>query len=334
MRGRPLRFLVMVVAGWSGARIALLWPEVVEPIAAVVAVEPALAQSTAPTPATPLADVPASPTLAARTSDAPVRRSATIPAPARPRLRALSLAAPSRAAVTAPGSVAATMAMAAFSPAPRPVSPPGLPTPAPAAGRSRWSGSAWAIVRGGGGGVALLSPLLGGSQAGVRIAYALDHEGKAAVFARAAAPFRHGPIELAAGAQVRPTRLPITFYAEARASDGRVSPAAGLFGGATAQVAGFRLDGYGQAGVIVRDGVSGFADGQLRATRRIGPVDAGVGTWAAAQRGATRVDAGPSISVPIAIKPVTMRIALDWRHRIAGNARPASGPVLSLGADF
>ncbi|WP_204317143.1 hypothetical protein, partial [Klebsiella aerogenes] len=29
-----------------------------------------------------------------------------------------------------------------------------------------------------------------------------------------------------------------------------------------------------------------------------------------------------------------LRIALDWRQRVAGEARPGSGPALTLGADF
>lgn len=214
-----------------------------------------------------------------------------------------------------------------------PGSAPGVPNPTPAQPRSRWSGSAWAIARAGGGN-ALLSPQLGGSQAGARIAYALDDGDRTALFGRVATPLGRGPAEVALGAQWRPTRAPITLYAEARASDGRIAPAAGLFGGVTKDLGDVRLDGYGQVGVIARDGTSVFGDGQLRLTRRIGPVEVGGGIWAAAQRGANRLDVGPSVAVPIHVAPVAMRLTLDWRQRIAGNARPASGPALSLGADF
>jgi hypothetical protein len=29
-----------------------------------------------------------------------------------------------------------------------------------------------------------------------------------------------------------------------------------------------------------------------------------------------------------------VRLSIDWRQRIAGRARPGSGPALSIGSDF
>lgn len=331
MRGRPLAFLTLVVVGWATARIVLLLPEAVVRPLTLASREALIPQAEAET-------------------TGPVAMGPTLPPGVQPLWRATFATAPSRAlggrstemARPIPVSLAQTRASAvANTPVPRefarPIpTPPGLaPTP-PIDRPGRWSGSAWAIARDGdGGGGALLSPLLGGSQAGVRIAYRLDDADRFALFARAAAPFRHGPAELAAGAQWRPGRVPVTFYAEARAMRGRVAPAAGVFGGgAIALPADFRLEGYGQVGVIRRDGVSGFGDGQVRLVRPFGRVEVGAGAWGAAQRGASRLDVGPSLALPIAATPVSLRVTLDWRHRIVGNARPASGPVLSLGADF
>lgn len=329
MRGRPLAFLTLVVAGWATARIVLLLPEAVVRPLTLASREALIPQAEAETTGS-------------------VAMGPTLPQGVQPLWRETFATAPSRAvsgrftkmARLVPALLAPMRASAAVdTPVPRefvrPIpTPPGLP-PTPPIGRpGRWSGSAWAIARDGGGG-GLLSPLLGGSQAGVRVAYRLDDADRFALFARAAAPFRHGPAELAAGAQWRPGRVPVTFYAEARAMRGRVAPAAGVFGGgAIALPADFRLEGYGQAGVIRRDGVSGFGDGQVRLVRPFGRVEVGAGTWGAAQRGASRLDIGPSLALPIAATPVSLRVTLDWRHRIVGNARPASGPVLSLGADF
>ncbi|MBS0285465.1 MAG: hypothetical protein JSS15_13700, partial [Proteobacteria bacterium] len=58
-----------------------------------------------------------------------------------------------------------------------------------------------------------------------------------------------------------------------------------------------------------------------------------LGAWGGAQRGAARLDVGPAagVAVPAAMP---LRISLEWRQRIAGDARPGSGPALSIGADF
>ncbi len=94
----------------------------------------------------------------------------------------------------------------------------------------------------------------------------------------------------------------------------------------------FSLDAYAQAGVVGINSRDLFADGAFTLMRPIyGPVSAGFGTWAGAQPGLYRVDAGPRLSVRVRRN---MRVDLDWRQRIAGNADPGSGPALTLAADF
>ena len=130
--------------------------------------------------------------------------------------------------------------------------------------------------------------------------------------------------------QWQPGRAPVTLYAEARQlGGGRVAPVVGMVGGVS-QVrlpADFRLDGYGQAGAVIRDRLGGFVDGQLRAAHPLG-------ARGRIQRRVERLDIGPSLGAALAVAKRTLRLTLDWRERIAGNARPASGPALTLGTDF
>jgi hypothetical protein len=99
------------------------------------------------------------------------------------------------------------------------------------------------------------------------------------------------------------------------------------------------LDAYGQAGAVWRGRIDPFADGALRVTHEVASIgkarlSLGGGIWGAAQRDAARLDVGPSAvaTLPLAGQPV--KLSIDWRQRVAGNARPGSGPALTLGADF
>ncbi len=216
----------------------------------------------------------------------------------------------------------------------------------PTAGDHRWTGSAWGVVRGGGSG-RTLAPQLGGSQAGARISYRLDARGDVSAFVRVTTAGRRGEaLEGAAGVAIRPVRgLPVTLIVERRqaiagtAGTARSAFAAYAVGGfADRPVRGdWRADGYGAAGIVGGRRHDGFAEASLtlmRPAARVRGINLhiGVGGWGAVQPGASRVDAGPTISArPVRGGP---RIAIDWRQRLAGNATPASGPVLSIGADF
>ena len=61
---------------------------------------------------------------------------------------------------------------------------------------------------------------------------------------------------------------------------------------------------------------------------------AGAGVWGAAQPGAARLDVGPHIALRIPAAGTSIAIAADWRFRIAGDARPGSGPTLTIASDF
>lgn len=334
--GRPLRFLLLVSVGWVGTRTVMLWPTAMHPgIPAVVRGGAIVPQAAAVTMAT--------------------RMSAVVARPLAPHVIVAS--APRVKGILK--QVIVPKATFANWPVPLQQGPPasagevrkpeliaGLPTllnrPTPL--RSRFFGSAWLFARDGSGIVGVVPGVqLGGSQAGVRLAYALTEDRRIAIAARAASPLGKGMRELALGVEWQPSRLPLRIVAEQRfaLNEGRGGPSLSVVGGAGPLpiVAGFNLEGYGQAGVIGRDKGEAFVDGAVRLARpiaKIGDVqlDLGGGAWGAAQKGASRLDIGPSLSARLPIGQQPVRLSLDWRQRIAGNARPDSGAVLTLGADF
>ena len=101
-----------------------------------------------------------------------------------------------------------------------------------------------------------------------------------------------------------------------------------------------RAEFYGQAGYVGGRNATAFADGQARVDKRIAQfggaeLRAGAGAWAGAQKGAARLDAGPSavLGLPFGTSG-SARLGLDWRMRVAGDARPGSGVALTLSAGF
>ncbi|MBS1239358.1 MAG: hypothetical protein H6R45_64, partial [Proteobacteria bacterium] len=58
------------------------------------------------------------------------------------------------------------------------------------------------------------------------------------------------------------------------------------------------------------------------------------GAWGGAQKGAARLDIGPSASLQLKLGEANSRVSMDWRFRVAGEARPASGPALTISAGF
>jgi hypothetical protein len=97
---------------------------------------------------------------------------------------------------------------------------------------------------------------------------------------------------------------------------------------------------YGQAGWVGGNGATAFVDGQMRLERSIAKLggaelSAGGGLWGGAQKGASRLDAGPTARITLhPTEQSTLRVAADWRFRIAGNAAPQSGPAITLSAGF
>jgi hypothetical protein len=75
-----------------------------------------------------------------------------------------------------------------------------------------------------------------------------------------------------------------------------------------------------------------FADGGLTLTRPVyRRFSVGFGVWGGIQPGLYRVDAGPRLTMQVRRN---VRVHLDYRQRLAGNAEPGSGPTVTLAGDF
>lgn len=219
-------------------------------------------------------------------------------------------------------------------------------------GLPRWSTDGWLMLRGG-----ATSPGIGGfgppsygaSQAGAVVRYRLAPASKhrPAAYLRATSavdPMRDE--EVAVGLSARPvSTLPVTAALELRGNRNfgktRLRPAAMLISELPPLPLplGFRAEAYGQAGYVGGDFAGPFADGQVSITRSIAHVGgaelrAGGGAWGGAQRGASRLDAGPTASLGLRLGPAAARVSADWRFRLAGDAEPQSGPALTLSAGF
>lgn len=333
--GRPLRFLAIVLGGWIGMRTLALFQAgdlplaplagPVEHIVAALGIGTAEVAERSPLPTTGATPVPR-----------PNRPPIAPPPPSR---------IPTAAARTAGDRPTPATTTTTTTPRPTPP-PPQLPLATPAAitprGPSRLAGSVWGITRDGGIGQAS-GGQLGGSQAGIRVTYALGASRRVALAARLSTPLAGRGAEAALGLDWQPTRLPIHLLAERRIAidGGRGGTMLGLVGGyGPAPVAGpVTIEGYGQAGLIARDGTEAFVDGALRlahpvARRGKARLDVGIGAWGGAQRGAARLDIGPSLGLVVPVANHSLRLTADWRQRIAGDARPDSGPALSIGTNF
>ncbi len=146
--------------------------------------------------------------------------------------------------------------------------------------------------------------------------------------------------EMALGLRWRPDAgWPITLSAERRfRSDAPDSFALYLAGGVDNEpmVAGWTLDAFGQVGYDTSQLGGTFFDGQARATNRIGklPLAAGVGIWAGGQRGASRLDVGPTMVAKVETGKMPILVQLDWRLRADGNANPKDGLALTVSTGF
>lgn len=330
-RGRPLRFVAMVAVGWAAMRVVLLWPEGATLPEAIEAAMPLRAAEAAQAPRRailPIARV--EPRGAARSAVAVATASLPVPDIAQPQasLALLNL-------VTFGHEQASVGSVEQL---PRIPAPPAML--APRAAPDRWQASAWFATRRGAG---TGGTMLGGDQAGLRLARTLDRRGRVALYARASAPLTGSGRELALGIEWRPWRAPMRFLAEQRIAldGGKSGPAVAVVGGVTGidLPFAFELEGYGQAGAVKRARIEPFADGALRVTRPVAAIGEarlalGAGAWGAAQREAARVDLGPTAVTTLPVSGQSLRIAIDWRERVAGDARPGSGPALTLGADF
>jgi hypothetical protein len=209
-----------------------------------------------------------------------------------------------------------------------------------AAAFNRWSLSTWAFVRQGNPQQLATAGSIGGSQVGARATYALTNQ--IALSARLYSPWsKPSGAEAALGLEVQPLRtVPVRLLAERRQAlwrDGRSAFAVMAHGGVSEQpvIGPVRLDAYAQAGIVGLRSRDGFVDGALRLGVPVSDdFKVGLGAWGAAQRGAARLDLGPQASYRLPVLGGGINASLEWRVRVAGDARPGSGPALTLSTDF
>jgi hypothetical protein len=216
---------------------------------------------------------------------------------------------------------------------------------------ARLSGDSWLLWRSGS---ALAGtpggPTYGRSQAGAVMRYRLiaGHVRLLEGYARATRTLEGSrQTEVAAGLSLRPLdRVPLALAAEARVTDtasGReLRPAAF----AVAQLPpialplGLRGEAYVQGGYVGGRFSTSFADGQARVDGRLvqfrndDDLRLGLAAWGGAQEGAGRLDVGPSAALAFTIGDARVRIAADYRMRIAGGAAPDDGPAVTFSAGF
>lgn len=179
---------------------------------------------------------------------------------------------------------------------------------------------------------------LGGSQAGARLAYNFNRHLAATLRTTSAVGKRGG--EVALGARIQPLGgIPLWLTAERRQRLGRYGGGRNAFamfleGGVYDRLMPwrFRLDAYFQGGVVGVHHRDRFIDGAATFTRPVyKQFSAGFGVWGGAQPGVYRVDAGPRVTMRVRNN---IKVHVDYRQRLAGNAEPGSGPALTLAGDF
>lgn len=225
--------------------------------------------------------------------------------------------------------------------------------PSRRAAEGRWSLDAWTLWRQGSGG-ALVSqgrvPSYGASQAGALLAYRLapaNRRDSRAYLRLYHALIDGGEGELAMGLSARPVpALPVRAFAELRATsfgDGstRLRPAVLAATELAPQKlpAALRGELYLQGGYVGGKGHTAFADGQLHVLRDVKQFDlarisVGGAAWGGAQKGAHRLDLGPTLQADLALGKAPARLSIDWRERVAGNADPDSGVAITLSTRF
>ncbi|ASK89881.1 hypothetical protein SPHFLASMR4Y_03151 [Sphingorhabdus sp. SMR4y] len=198
------------------------------------------------------------------------------------------------------------------------------------------------------GGQSIANGQYGGSQAGAILSYRLLDRRLPEMslygrFSAALDPWSEQ--EMAMGTRIRPVQdLPFALHAEQRFDIGRGNASGTAFfvtgGNGPDRVAEeFVLETYAQGGYILGPHETYFFDGAATlqrpiATLGVAKLSLGPGAWAGGQRNVHRLDVGPRIDLAVPVGTLSARLALDWRTRVAGNARPGSGATITFSSGF
>lgn len=229
--------------------------------------------------------------------------------------------------------------------------------PAEHSARPRWSGDGWVLLRGGQSAPALAAgaAAYGGSQLGAVLRYNLAQSSalRPQVYGRAAAALSGSmrQREAAIGLMVRPVRhFPVAVMGEIRVQEtsglARVRPVIA----AVTEIPPLRLPMRAEGEVYAQAGWAGGRDATafydmaavlqrcVTAPAQGTELRIGGGLWSGGQRGAVRLDLGPRLELRGRVgkegRRIGVRLAVDWRFRVAGRAEPGSGPAMTLAAGF
>ncbi|ALE17266.1 hypothetical protein AMC99_01978 [Altererythrobacter epoxidivorans] len=216
----------------------------------------------------------------------------------------------------------------------------------------RWSLDTWVYWRDGSNGISQgpgRSPVYGGSQAAGLLQYRLsqqDRHDPRAYMRAYRALVENGEGEIAAGLSARPLadfllRAHVEMRATRSGTSWEARPAAFVSSELMpiAMPAGAKAEFYFQGGYVGGDNATAFADGQAHvlkhvATFDLGELSMGAAAWGGAQKGAERLDAGPTLRLDLSIGDAPARLSTDWRQRVAGSANPDSGVAITLSTRF
>jgi hypothetical protein len=205
----------------------------------------------------------------------------------------------------------------------------------------RWSGSAYSVLRAGGDPALAVSPVLGGGQSGAGIAFTPDPLASRPFAITARGSIAHGDGGRSAFAAVGVQWHPftgVTIAGERLIAVGRAAPndwTVRVAAGTDRTIGRWRATAYGEAGIVGRT-TYGAIQGRTAAVFHLAHVeiDPGAGLWSSIQRSGAatvdRVDVGPGVVA----RAGPFAAEVDYRFRVAGNAAPGSGPVLTLSAAF
>lgn len=228
---------------------------------------------------------------------------------------------------------------------------------APRSRPDRWSLDAWAFMREGSDAAPITQgrvPIYGASQIGAiaqwRARPGNGHDPR--LYGRAySALVANGETELALGGSIRPIpAVPVRAAGELRVTQSPFSTDVRPAGYAVTELAPFPLGGkisgelYAGAGYVGGEADTAFIDGQFALTRpvvdynptitRRVKLSLGAGAWGGAQRGASRLDIGPTMRLDMLFGSVPARVSLDWRERVTGDAAPESGIAATVSTSF
>ncbi|NML11439.1 hypothetical protein HHL08_14995 [Sphingobium sp. AR-3-1] len=351
--GRPLRFFAMVMMGWVAIRLAsqeAILPPVQQPYAdgrPVPAPAPALLPQ-AVLASSAVATLPRLETL----SSQPLPHIA-------PRTKTETFGPPPSSNAAMPVDlmdfISFTVAFANrhYASDPEYMSRFQTPTASPSPliteqkTPDRWRAAAWLLWRPGGARPSGTVPTgqLGGSQTGLRVDYDLTPRASSSTVAYGRltrALQRPTASEGAVGLSIQPMRaIPISVAVERRialgngARNANAVMAVGGFGPVVI-APGVVAEGYGQTGIVGFRRGDAFIDGKFSLSTPLGqsPIRVGAALSGGAQPGVSRLDIGPLVQFRLPLPTVGARIAIEWRERIAGGARPGSGLAITLAADF